>query len=136
MTLLKASCSTPAATGRRELTIARLCAHSSPAPPTAIFAWNDVVAASILGCAVRLGVAVPHELSIVGYNDFTVAQLTNPPLTTMRQPLFTMGQVTVESLIERIAQLQRNPEDVSPIRHIVPAEFVQRGSCAAPPDGP
>lgn len=103
-----------------------------PAPPTAIFAWNDVVAASILRSAVRFGLRVPDDLSIAGYNDFPVAQLTTPPLTTVRQPLFRMGQLAVELLLQRIQHLRGGGADGALPQRVIRTEVVVRESCAPP----
>ena len=73
-----------------------------PDPPSAIFASNDDMAAGVLAVAHKLGVSVPNELSVAGFDDTMLAQVVYPPLTTVRQPtrmlghtgtrlLFTMG---------------------------------------------
>lgn len=103
----------------------------APEPPTAVFAWNDVVAASVVQCAAELGVRVPGRLSVVGYNDFVIARLTSPPLTTVHQPLFEMGQEAARCLIDRI-EARRAGEDPPPIQRMLPAEIVVRGSSGAP----
>jgi LacI family transcriptional regulator len=102
-----------------------------PEPPTAIFAWNDVVAASVLQCASELGVAVPRRLSVVGFNDTIVAQLTSPPLTTMHQPLFEMGQEAANALVDQI-EARRAGRDEAPIQRILPGRIIARASCAPP----
>ena len=101
-----------------------------PERPTAIFAWNDTVAASIVQCVSARGVRVPEDLSIVGYNDFVHAQLTTPPLTTVRQPLFEMGRDAADLLIDRIEATRAGTESNVPIQHVLPAELVVRQSTA------
>lgn len=57
-----------------------------PKPPTAIFASNDDMAAGVLAHAHGLGLEVPHDLSVAGFDDTALATLVWPPLTTIRQP--------------------------------------------------
>lgn len=105
---------------------------SRPLRPTAIFAWNDIVASSMLLSAVRQGIRVPEQLSIAGYNDFPIAQLTNPPLTTIRQPLFVMGQLAVELLLQRIRRSSSLASEETLPQRVVSPELVIRESCAPP----
>lgn len=67
-----------------------------PAPPTAVFACNDAAALGALRAAHRHGRSVPEELSIVGFDDTVLSSWSTPRLTTVRQPLESMGQVAVE----------------------------------------
>ncbi|MCG7310289.1 LacI family DNA-binding transcriptional regulator [Brachybacterium sp. ACRRE] len=68
-------------------------------PPTAIFAASDVLGVGVLREARRRGLDVPGDLSVVGFDDTIVCRWTWPRLTTIRQPLFAMGQVAVERLL-------------------------------------
>lgn len=63
-----------------------------PEPPTAIFAGNDLQAIGVIRAAVRRGLQVPGDLSVVGYDDIPIARLTVPPLTTVHQPLRRMAE--------------------------------------------
>ena len=63
-----------------------------PDPPTAIFAGNDLMALGVLEAARMLGLTVPRDLSVVGYDDLEIARWSGPPLTTVRQPLAEMGE--------------------------------------------
>ncbi|MDI1296941.1 MAG: LacI family DNA-binding transcriptional regulator [bacterium] len=70
-----------------------------PQPPTAIFATNDDMALGLLTHAHTIGLRVPEDLSVVGFDD-TAASLTSwPPLTTVRQPLEDMGRAVVDALV-------------------------------------
>jgi LacI family transcriptional regulator len=84
--------------------------------PTAIFCFNDVLAFAALKAASDCGVKVPERLSIVGFDDVAHSAVTNPPLTTVRQPLAWIGERAVEILIEIIEnRLPRNyHEQVEP----------------------
>jgi LacI family transcriptional regulator len=97
-------------------------------PPTAIFGDNDVIALGALDAARRRGVAVPGELSIVGFDDIALAAWESFRLTTVRQPLSDMAQEAVRLLVERIERA-----DGPAARRIVfPTELIQRGSTASP----
>ncbi|MFC4425209.1 LacI family DNA-binding transcriptional regulator [Deinococcus navajonensis] len=101
---------------------------SLPQPPTAIFAANDRSALGVLRAAAALGLRVPHDLSVVGFDDIHAASVTDPPLTTVRQPLEQMGAAAATLLIDLI----RGVPVVEP--HVIfPAQLVVRGSTAPPP---
>lgn len=68
-------------------------------PPTAIFAASDPLAAGTIRAARHRGVAVPEDLSVIGFDDTMITRWTSPRLTAVRQPLFEMGQVAVERLL-------------------------------------
>ena len=69
-----------------------------PQPPSAIFATNDDMALGVLTLAHQIGLRVPEDLSVVGFDD-TPASLTSwPPLTTVRQPLEDMGRAVIDAL--------------------------------------
>ena len=68
-------------------------------PPTAVFAANDVIAFGALDAARRVGVRVPAELSIVGFDDIDMAGWEGFNLTTVRQPLAEMGRAAAKLLI-------------------------------------
>lgn len=67
-------------------------------PPTAIFAANDDMAAGVVRAANRLGVDVPAQLSVAGFDDIALARQVDPPLTTIRQPLVQMAERAAEML--------------------------------------
>ena len=68
-------------------------------PPSAIFASNDVMALGVLEAAYELGVRVPDDLSVVGFDDVASAEYAIPKLTTVRQPIYEMGVVAARSLL-------------------------------------
>lgn len=65
---------------------------SLPERPTAIFAGSDLQAMGVYEAARALGISIPSELSVVGYDDLPVARWVGPPLTTVRQPLTEMAE--------------------------------------------
>ena len=73
-----------------------------PDPPTAIFAFNDRLAFTTLQAAHALTIPVPDALSVVGFDDMEAATLVSPGLTTVRQPLATMGSTAATMLIQSI----------------------------------
>ena len=74
--------------------------------PTAIFALNDNMAAGALRAAIKRGLRVPDDLSIVGFDDTELARILAPRLTTVRQPLAELGRTAV-SLLNRLIEGQR-----------------------------
>jgi LacI family transcriptional regulator len=101
----------------------RLLSHSNP--PTAFFAANDVIAGGILTGVKELGLRVPEDVSVVGYDDSRLAIDAN--LTSVRQPLEDMGRLATSLLFQRI---DGRPVDVK--THLLPAELVVRKSTAPP----
>ncbi|USG67809.1 LacI family transcriptional regulator [Brevibacillus ruminantium] len=70
--------------------------------PTAIFAGNDLVAIGIIQAARELGLSIPDDVSVVGYDNTILAAISNPPLTTVAQPFHDMGRQVMDLLIEEI----------------------------------
>jgi LacI family transcriptional regulator len=72
-------------------------------PPTAVFAGSDEMALGVIEAARSLAVRVPEDLSVIGFDDTNVAQLSSPPLTTIRQPLRDMGAVALRTAMRLAA---------------------------------
>jgi DNA-binding LacI/PurR family transcriptional regulator len=98
-------------------------------PPTAILAMSDVLARGALQAAAELGVGVPGELSVVGFDDSPAATLATPALTTVAQPHEEKGRVAADWLVDAIERGQPLPDDR---RLILPTELVVRDSTAPP----
>jgi len=105
---------------------------AGPRPPTAIFAANDDMALGALAAVQRLGLAVPHDVAIAGFDDSQTATLVWPELTTVRQPLKEMAMAAVEMLLSDAAHVE--PGQPAPVR-VLPHEVIVRGSTAAPAKG-
>ncbi|SBT40088.1 transcriptional regulator, LacI family [Micromonospora auratinigra] len=91
--------------------------------PTAIFAGNDLSAISTMDVARRMGLAVPDDVSVIGFDNVPESALVDPPLTTIRQPLQSMGAEALRLLIDLIGGVERDP-------HVrLPTELVVRSSC-------
>jgi len=72
------------------------------ARPSAIFVCNDMMAIGAIRAANQLGLRIPEDVSIVGFDDIELALYITPPLTTVAQPKQEIGQLTVELVLERI----------------------------------
>jgi LacI family transcriptional regulator len=72
--------------------------------PTAIFAATDAIAIGLLEAAYQSRISVPHQISVIGFDDIDIAGFTIPPLTTIRQSGFDMGQVAANLLLDMIEQ--------------------------------
>ncbi len=71
-------------------------------PFTAIFAFNDVTAIGAISALREAGMRVPKDVSVLGFDDITAASMHHPPLTTIHQPLRSMGQVAASTLLSLI----------------------------------
>ena len=93
--------------------------------PTAIFCCNDQIALGALRAARELNLRVPQDISIAGFDDIPNAAESNPPLTTVRQPLYRMGQEAVKMLFKRVdgADLEKCELEI---------EIIERGSVGEP----
>jgi LacI family transcriptional regulator len=100
---------------------------SLPEPPTAIFAAADMMAIGAVRAAAELGLRVPQDVSIVGFDDIQLAPHLNPPLTTLRQDKLGLGVAAGEALLARI-----NGDDARSTLRTLPVELVARGSTAPP----
>jgi LacI family transcriptional regulator len=92
--------------------------------PTAIFASNDLSAFGAMDAARELGLRIPDDISIIGFDDIPQASLTHPKLTTVRQPLEQMGQVAVKMLLEQIEDRSHPPQRVT-----LATQLIIRNSC-------
>jgi LacI family transcriptional regulator len=99
-----------------------------PDPPTAIFCGNDVIALGALDAARRGDLAVPEQLSIVGFDDISLAGWESFRLTTVRQPLAQMAHAAVQALIRRI-----DGDGGEARRTVFPTELIQRSTTGPPP---
>ncbi len=102
----------------------------SPSRPTAIFASNDDTAAAVIAVARRMGLSLPDQLSVAGFDDAPVATMIWPELTTIRQPVAALARTATELIIEHSPRRRGWPE---PVPHrLLDFELVARGSTAPP----
>ena len=87
-----------------------------------LFLGNDIMAAQTMQIAARLGVSIPDQLKIVGFDDISLASLTTPALTTIRQPVDEIGKYAVD-----VIQNQLNGT-VVPTQIVLPVTLVKRGT--------
>ena len=99
-------------------------------PPTAIFASNDLMAFGVMAKAHELGLRIPGDLSVAGFDDIATASMVWPPLTTMRQPMADMAAAAAESLIATAGKGGAEPLEGG---RSFSCELVIRGSTAPPP---
>jgi DNA-binding LacI/PurR family transcriptional regulator len=104
--------------------------YADGARPTAIFVANDVAAVGALHALEQLGLQVPDDVSLVGYDNITLAALSHIGLTTIHQPRHDMGDAAVRLLVERLDHGR------TPARHIViRPTLVERTTSGPPPRG-
>ncbi|WP_427982687.1 LacI family DNA-binding transcriptional regulator [Agarivorans sp.] len=93
---------------------------------TALFCFNDMMALGAMKAAIELGIKVPQQLSIVGFDDLLFAEYTDPGLTTVRQPQEEIG-ITAANTLVKVLQGGKANQDT-----IIPTQLLVRGSCVSP----
>jgi LacI family transcriptional regulator len=104
---------------------------TGPDRPSAVFAANDLSAIATVGVAAELGLRVPEDLSVVGFDNIPESALATPPLTTVEQPIREMGRRAIELLIRLIRGEQADDTHLT-----LPTELVVRQSTRALSGGP
>ncbi|WP_114953174.1 LacI family DNA-binding transcriptional regulator [Sphingosinicella terrae] len=102
-----------------------------PEPPTAIFACNDDMAAAAVSVAHRKGLAVPEDISIVGFDDTAPATTVWPELTTVRQPISAMAEAALELLLEDVRE-RRSGSPTGAVERVLEHQLIVRESSGAP----
>lgn len=93
-------------------------------PPTALFCANDIQALGALFACQKLGLSIPNDLSIIGFDDLPMIRVANPPLTTVHVPAHEMGEAAADALVGAV-------ETQMPIRsQSLDATVIMRGSHA------
>jgi len=92
---------------------------------TAIFAGNDVMAYGAIRVALDRGLRIPEDLSLIGFDNIEFSSIMHPPLTTIHQPKYEMGQAAVEILL----RLARDKGKQIPEHRLLGVELVERQSC-------
>jgi DNA-binding LacI/PurR family transcriptional regulator len=92
--------------------------------PTAIVAMADILAVGALQAARTLGIMVPQEVGVVGYDDIPASALTCPTLTTVHQPILEKGRVATRLLVDHLLLHEETPQHI-----MLPVELIERESC-------
>lgn len=92
-------------------------------PPTAIFTCNDLLTIGAIKAAKENGILVPEQLSLVGFDNTMIATITDPPLTTIGQPIDVMGREVMDLMV---GMIEHNKQDK--IRITLIPELVERNS--------
>lgn len=103
---------------------------TKPDRPTGLFVWSDDVAFECLRVIRDLGIRVPDELSIVGFDSTAACNRVDPPLTSIRQPIDEMAR-TATDILYAIVQESKGPQQI-----VFPPHLDVRGSTAKPPRSP
>jgi LacI family transcriptional regulator/LacI family repressor for deo operon, udp, cdd, tsx, nupC, and nupG len=90
---------------------------------SAVFCYNDMLAIGAMMACRSAGVAIPSQLSIVGFDDIELAQFVTPSLTTVHQPKLRLGQLAISMLMDLL-------ENRPVINSVLPTELILRGSSA------
>jgi len=96
-----------------------------PEPPTAIFAASDTQALGVIEAVTTSGLAVPGDVSVVGFDDLEIAAYVG--LTTVRQPLYESGRKATQLMVDLIGRRQQPG-----IEELLPLELVVRTTTAPP----
>lgn len=108
-----------------------------PGPrPSAVFASNDDMAAATVAVAHRLGLDVPGDLTVAGFDDTTLATTIWPALTTVRQPIADMARRALALLVAQVRLRGRGAEAAPAVHECLPHALVRRQSDAAPRERP
>ncbi len=94
-----------------------------PQPPTAVFCHSDIMALGALSLAKRRGLKVPDDLSIIGFDNISLAEFCDPPLTTVSQPRFAIGREAMLLLLDQLSG-----QNVSSGSRLLDCELIVRGS--------
>ncbi|GAB2832157.1 LacI family DNA-binding transcriptional regulator [Lentzea nigeriaca] len=108
--------------------VAEFLAEQRNLDATAIFAANDLMAFGAIAALREAGLAVPRDVSVVGFDDIRVASLSSPALTTVRQPAYDVGRTATAQLLQYAARGAVPPAS----RHTLPVELQVRDSTAQP----
>jgi LacI family transcriptional regulator len=104
-----------------------LASHGSSLPD-AVLAANDQMAMGVLQALSQAGVRVPEDVALVGFDDIYPGCLSDPPLTTVHQPMRMLGERACIRLLDRMVR-----PGLRPRAEVLPVELVLRASCGCPP---
>lgn len=94
--------------------------------PTAIVAMSDIIAIGAIKAAFAAGLQVPRDLSVIGFDDITLASLIQPPLTTVAQPSREKGEIAARELVKLLES------NLEPLHQVLPTRLVERATVCTP----
>jgi LacI family transcriptional regulator len=106
----------------------RMLAQHGSALPDGVVCANDQMAIGVLQALTAAGIRVPRDMALVGFDDIYPGSLSEPPLTTVHQPMRLLGERACIRLLDRIARPALHPRV-----EMLPTELVLRSSCGCPP---
>ncbi len=98
-----------------------------PDRPTAVFIANNLMSIGALKAVREAGLRLPHDLSVIGFDDLDLGPLLDPPYTVIDRPTITQGEVAARLMLERLLERDRPQQSL-----VLPVELIVRGSTAAP----
>jgi LacI family transcriptional regulator len=104
----------------------------SARPPTALFSLNNVTTTQVLSALQRENIQVPHEIAIIGFDDFELAPLLAVPLTAVRQPAAELGRSATRLVLDWVRSRSSDMRSAR-TRIVLPTELVIRRSCGCEP---
>lgn len=114
------------------LAAARL-ALTLPDRPTAVLCFSDLVAWAVVRVARELGLSVPRDVSVVGFDDSVLSRTVTPSLTTVRQDLVAKGRATARAIEHALAAQRPGAAAAEPDHVLVPTQLVVRESTGPAP---
>jgi LacI family transcriptional regulator len=99
--------------------------------PTALVCASDMIAFGAMQTAGEMGIRIPGNLSVVGFDNYDQAAMHSPPLTTIHQPFYEMGRIAVEMLDSIVQDPQKAHQHI-----LIEPELMVRRSTAPPPPAP
>ena len=102
---------------------------ASKSRPTAIFSLNHRTSVFLLKALAEQKVRIPEDMALIGFDDFDLADVVTPPLTTVAQSPVELARRAMGLLLERIQNQQKGASGASPAKILLPTKLMIRGSC-------
>lgn len=110
----------------------RKCLSQKPPLPTAFFSDDDTIVAGAVKALVEAGISVPHDISLIGFNDRPAYEKSSPPLTSIRVPKYAFGAMAVDLLVKRIEKSDLCKEGNHSYKYRIGTELIIRSSVTPP----
>ncbi|NLK98067.1 MAG: LacI family transcriptional regulator, partial [Epulopiscium sp.] len=95
--------------------------------PTAIFACNDWMGVGVMQAAKKMGIAIPKDLSVIGYDNIVISEISEPKLTTVDQNMYSLGKASAKLLLDIIKHPTQGFQKI-----ILDTNLIVRDSCTSP----